>query len=89
MRNLYPEKNRKVSYTATITRRDVLHLPQKRSGFKLGQRVVFAVREGEIVMNSTPVRVVSGRPLSSYVRTGFRTLICPSIPDPTYLVSAT
>jgi transposase len=42
------------------------------SGFKVGQRVLFAMRDGEIRIHPKPVRVVGGRLLSSRVRHAVR-----------------
>ena len=66
--NLRSPIHSKVSYTTTMVRGDKVHLPPQLSGFKVGQRVFFAMRDGEIRIHPKPVRVVGGRLLSSRVR---------------------
>lgn len=55
-----------------MVRGNMVHLPPKLSGFKVGQRVFFAARDGEIVIHPKPVRVINGRLLSSRVRHAVR-----------------
>lgn len=70
-RNLRSSTRLKVSYP-TMVRGNMVHLPPKLSGFKVGQRVFFAARDGEIVIHPKSVRVVNGRLLSSRVRNAVR-----------------
>lgn len=70
-RNLRSPIRSKVSYP-TMVRGNMVHLPPKLSGFKVGQRVFFAARDGEIVIHPKPVRVINGRLLSSRVRHAVR-----------------
>ena len=70
--NLRSPIHSKVLYTTTMVRGDKVHLPPQLSGFKVGQRVFFAMRDGEIRIHPKPVRVVGGRLLSSRVRHAVR-----------------
>lgn len=74
LHSLRSTKRPQTSYTTTIARRRTVHLPPELTGFKVGQRVFFAMRGGEIRIHPKPVRVVGGRLLSSRVRHAVRSL---------------
>lgn len=62
------------TYTTRIQREGRVDLPPGLSPFRLGQRVYFHVRDGEVVVQARPKRAVRGRILSSRVRSAVRSL---------------
>jgi hypothetical protein len=67
-----PYKDR--SYSSLVQRGGRITLPPEIASFRLGQRVYFYARDGQVGFQARPKRAVRGRLLSSRIRRGIRSL---------------
>lgn len=68
----HPTKN--LSYSSVVRPGGRITLPTEIASFRLGQRVYFYARDGQVSFQARPKRTVRGRLLSSRIRRGTRSL---------------
>lgn len=69
----YPTKDR--TYSSLVRRGGRITLPREIDSFRLGQRVYFYARDGQVGFQARPKGTVRGRLLSSRIRRAIRSLV--------------
>jgi hypothetical protein len=62
------------TYSSRVHRSGRITLPPEMASFRLGQRVYFYSRDGQVGFQARPKRTVGGKLLSSRIRRAIRTL---------------